>query len=701
MDDPRAAPLQSLLSDSFDTTPEIRSLDMARRCVVVGLLFALIGAVGACVEIHGGVVSGPEAWLILASIPMELGLLSFALLARSRTVVVAIVTIVYYTIHLCVEIVVTIWSGTHQLHTLTFLVWFFPLLILNKLINSGRAARVLSIVVATAPIIILIFLTPRLLRNCSKEQLEVIVGMELSYLLYSVILNMVTRYREAYIIARDRSDPIRLQALATEHLAFYDQLTGLPNRFLIRRRMKEAMVNSVNKGTFGALLFLDLDHFKTLNDTLGHQVGDSLLQAVAERLLKHTPPGATVARLGGDEFVVLLEDLGRTSDAAAASASIATGDLLRGLQPHYYVSGYEWTNSPSIGIAMYPEGADSVDNLLKRADIAMYRAKSLGRNRFCLFNPQLQTLVSERAALETDLRNALRDKQLSLVYQPQVDSSLQVTGAEALLRWKHPARGPVPPAEFIPVAEETGLILEIGQWVLRTACEQLARWASHPATCHLCVSVNISMRQLLESTFAESVIEVLSSTGADPHLLTLELTESAFMEVVEESISKMQEVRALGVRFSLDDFGTGYSSLSRLGSLPLDELKVDKGLVDDLAEDAKNTAIARAIIILADEFGLKIIAEGVETESARNFLLQQGCCNFQGYFFSRPLTIAHLEILLRGGSHAETSLEDKPEWQPTIPGRALDLQPAMSFSSTRYNAELPASSVNILQTHST
>ncbi len=672
--DPGAAPLQSPLCGSVDTAPEIRSLEMARRCVLMGLLFALAGAVEGCVEIHRCVVSGPEAWLILASVPIELGLFCFALLARSRTVVVAIITMVYYTLHLSAEIVVTVWSGAHQLHTLTFLVWFFPLLILNKLINSGRAARVLGIVVAPAPILILLFLLPRLRRNYSKDQLAVILCMELSYLLYSVILHMVTRYREAYIIERERSEAIRTQAIATEHLAFNDQLTGLPNSFLIRRRMKEAMANSMNNGTFGALLFLDLDHFKTLNDTLGHQVGDSLLQAVAQRLLKHAPPGATLARLGGDEFVVLLEDLGRTSDAAAESASIATGNLLRGLQPHYYLSGYEWTNSPSIGIALYPEEADSVDNLLKRADIAMYRAKSLGRNRFCFFNPQLQTLVTHRAALETDLRNALRDKQLSLVYQPQVDSSLRVTGAEALLRWKHPARGHVSPAEFIPVAEETGLILEIGHWVLRTACEQLARWALHPDTRHLCVSVNISMRQLLESTFADSVIEVLNSTGADPHLLTLELTESAVMEMVKESISKMQEVRALGVRFSLDDFGTGYSSLWRLGSLPLDELKVDKSFVDDLAEDAKKAAIAKAIITLAGELGLKVIAEGVETESARNLLLQQGCCNFQGYFFSRPLAVADLEVFLRGESQAEIFVEEKFEWHPATPDHMLDLQ---------------------------
>ena len=678
-----AAPLQLPRSGSVDTAPEIRSHEMARRCVLLGLLFALLGAAGGCVEIHGGAVSGPEAWLILASVPIELGLFCFALVARSQTVVAAILTTVYYTIHLSAEIVVTVWSGGHQLHTLTFLIWFFPLLILNKLINGGRAARVLDIVVAPAPIIILLFLVPKLLRNYSKEQLEVIVCMELSYLLYSVILNMVTRYREAYIIERERSEAIRTQALATEHLAFYDQLTGLPNSFLIRRRMKEAMVNSMNKGTFGALLFLDLDHFKTLNDTLGHQVGDSLLQAVAGRLLKHTPPGATVARLGGDEFVVLLEDLGSTSDVAATSASIATGNLLRGLQPHYDVGGYEWMNTPSIGIAMYPERADSIDDLLKRADIAMYRAKSLGRNRLCLFNPQLQTVVSERAALETDLRNALRDKQLSLVYQPQVDSSLQVTGAEALLRWKHPARGQVSPAEFIPVAEETGLILEIGHWVLRTACEQLARWASHPAMRHLSVSVNISMRQLLESTFVDSIIEVLGSTGADPHLLTLELTESAVMEMVEESISKMQEVRALGVRFSLDDFGTGYSSLWRLGSLPLDEVKVDKSFVDDLAEDIKKNAIARAIITLASELGLKIIAEGVETESAWNLLLQQGCCNFQGYVFSRPLAVAQFEVFCLAKNQAATLLEAQREWQPAIRGRVLDFQSALSFSSAR------------------
>ena len=679
--DPRTAPLQSQFNDSVDTAPEIRSHEMARRCVLMGVIFALLGAVAGCVEIHAGRVNGPEAWLILASVPMELGLFFFAFFVRSRTVVAASITVVYYTIHLSAEIVVTVLSGAHQLDTLTFLVWFFPLLILNRVINGGRVARVLGIVVTPTPLVILLCLLPRLRRTYSKDQLTVITCMELSYVLYSVILNMVTRYREAYIIEHERSEAIHTQALATEHLAFYDQLTGLPNRFLIRRRINEAMVNSVNKGTFGALLYLDLDHFKTLNDTLGHQVGDSLLQAVAERLLKHTPPGATVARLGGDEFVMLLEDLGKTSDAATASALIATGNLLRGLQPRYYFSGYEWTNSPSIGVAMYPEEAASVDDLLKRADIAMYRAKALGRNRWCLFDPQLQTLVTERATLETDLRNALQDKQLSLVYQPQVDSLFQVTGAEALLRWKHPVRGHVSPAEFIPIAEETGLILEIGHWVLCTACEQLARWASHPATRHLCVSVNISMCQLLESTFVDSIVKVLSSTGADPHSLTLELTESAVMEMVDESISKMQEVRALGVRFSLDDFGTGYSSLSRLARLPLYELKVDKSFVDDLVEDAKKTAIAKAVITLACELGLNVIAEGVETKSALDLLLQQGCCNFQGYYFSRPLAVAQFEAFLLGENQVATILEEKPEWQPATPGGVLVFEPALSFSS--------------------
>lgn len=675
--DTQAAPLQSKLGHSVGAAPAIRSHEMVRRCVLIGLLFALMGAVGGCFEIHAGVIRGPEAWLILASVPIELVLLSFTLLAGSRTVVIAMVTIVYYTIHLSAEIVVTVRSGAHQLHTLTFLVWFFPLLILNRLINGGRAARILGIVVTPAPVIILLCMLPTLLRSYSKDQLTVILCMELSYLLYSIILSMVTRYREAYIIERERSEAIRTQALATEHLAFYDQLTALPNRLLIRQRIDEAMLNSVKKGSFGALLFIDLDHFKMLNDTLGHQVGDNLLQAVAQRLLKHTPTRATVARLGGDEFVVLLEDFGKTLDAAAASAVTATNDLLRGLQPHYDLSGYEWTTSPSIGIAMYPEKADSVDDLLKRADIALYRAKALGRNRSCFFDPHLRTLVSRRAALEADLRNALRDKQLSLVFQPQVNFLSQVTGAEALLRWKHPERGHVSPAEFIPIAEETGLILEIGPWVLCTACEQLARWASHPATRHLCVSVNISMRQLLESTFADSVIEVLNSTGADPHLLTLELTESAAMEMIEESIGKMREVRALGVSFSLDDFGTGYSSLSRLGRLPLDELKVDKSFVDDMVEDAKKTAIAKAIITLAGELGLNVIAEGIETESSRDLLLQQGCRNFQGYFFSRPLAAPEFEVFLLGEDQAETFLRERPEWQPAVASLVLDFHAAL------------------------
>ena len=656
--------METELLPANKAAPEIRSRVLARHCILVALFFAMLGSAAGCVEVRLGSVRGPEAWLVVASLAVEALLFALAFFNPARASLAAVAGVTYFTFHLSAGVVLSACSETRQLDLLIFLIWFFPLLILNRLVNFNRAVRNLGYFVAGAPPAILLCLLPVIRQHYTRTQLIVVLCMQLSYLLYAAMLTMVTRYREAYIVERERGEALRAEAVVTERLAFSDGLTGLPNRAMIHRRLEEALADARQNHSLGALFFLDLDNFKNLNDTLGHGFGDSLLQAVALRLLANVPPGQTVGRLGGDEFVVLLQGLPSNQADAASAAQTAANRLLLGLRPQYRIRGYECTSTPSIGIALFPQPVDSVNDLLKRADLAMYRAKALGRNSFCLFDPQMQVLLEERAALEADLRLALRSGEFHLVFQPQVDATGRVTGAEALLRWNHPLRGFISPAEFIPVAEDSGLILQIGHWVLHTACKQLARWAASPLTKDLCLSVNISMLQLLESNFVSSVAESLAATHAHPHQLKLELTESAMMEMVEDCIVKMQQIQRLGVRFSLDDFGTGYSSLSQLQRLPLDQIKVDKSFVTNLAADPRNASIAKAIITLAHELGLNVIAEGVETELERDLLLQQGCSNFQGYLYSRPIPIAQFERYLADQVHLLSPADAPASPQP-------------------------------------
>jgi diguanylate cyclase (GGDEF)-like protein len=391
------------------------------------------------------------------------------------------------------------------------------------------------------------------------------------------------------------------------------------------------------------LLFIDLDNFKTLNDTLGHDKGDLLLQQVARRLTACVREGDTVARLGGDEFMVILEDLSKRAHEAAAQTETIGEKILYALNLPYDLSGHEFHSTPSIGVALFTNHQNSIDELMKRADLAMYQAKAAGRNTLRFFDPEMQAVVNARAGLEKDLRNGLQQNQLRLYYQAQVDSKGTLTGAEALVRWQHPERGLVSPAEFIPLAEETGLILPLGHWVLETACHQLASWAAAENTSRLTIAVNVSARQLHQADFVAQVMAVLKATGASPHALKLELTESLLLDDIEEIILKMAELKAMGVGFSLDDFGTGYSSLSYLKRLPLDQLKIDQSFVRDLLTDPNDAAIARTVIALTQSFGLSVIAEGVETAEQRDFLASQGCHAYQGYFFGRPLPLADFE----------------------------------------------------------
>lgn len=430
------------------------------------------------------------------------------------------------------------------------------------------------------------------------------------------------------------------------NLAFYDPLTSLPNRRLLRDRLKQALVASSRSGQAGALLFIDLDHFKTLNDTLGHDVGDLLLQQVAQRLIRCVREGDTVARLGGDEFVVVLESLGRKQDEVEAHCALVGDKIFSALNLPYQLGEHGLCSTPSIGIALFEGQQSSIEDLLKHADLAMYQAKTSGRNTLRFFDETMQAAVSERALLEADLREALVQQQFRLYYQPQVLGEGHITGAEALVRWLHPQRGIVPPTVFISLAEETGLILPLGQWVLETACAQLAVWATCPASAHLSLSVNVSVKQMQQDSFVERVLAVLGRTGINPSRLKLELTESVLVVDVEKTISKMAVLKSHGVGFSLDDFGTGYSSLTYLKRLPLDQLKIDKGFVRDVLIDSNDAAIAKMVIALADSLGLAVIAEGVETEAQRAFLAHLGCLAYQGYLMSCPLPIAGFDALM-------------------------------------------------------
>lgn len=428
-----------------------------------------------------------------------------------------------------------------------------------------------------------------------------------------------------------------------EELAFFDQLTGLPNRTLLLDRLKQSMTASLRSLSYNALLFIDLDNFKTLNDTLGHDMGDLLLKQVAQRLSKCVRAGDTVARFGGDEFVVMLAGLSTNERDAAVQTEMVGEKVLAVLNQVYQLGDIAYHGTPSIGATLFGGDQATVEDLLKQADLAMYKAKGMGRNALHFFDPEMETAVMTRAALEADLRQAVVERQFLLHYQAQVLDGGRVTGAEVLIRWQHPRRGMVSPAEFIPLAEETGLILAIGSWVLETACAQLAVWATRPEMAHLSIAVNVSAQEFREAEFVDKVLAIVSRTKANPERLKLELTESLLVNDVEDIIAKMTALKARGVGFSLDDFGTGYSSLSYLKRLPLDQLKIDQSFIKDILLDPDDAAIAKMIIALAESLGLVVIAEGVETAGQRDYLAYQGCHAYQGYLFSRPLPLNEFE----------------------------------------------------------
>jgi diguanylate cyclase (GGDEF)-like protein/PAS domain S-box-containing protein len=447
-------------------------------------------------------------------------------------------------------------------------------------------------------------------------------------------------------VTRDLS-PAKAAEKEIRNLAFYDPLTGLPNRRHLLDKLRQALASSAGRGRSQALLLIDLDNFKKLNDTLGHQTGDVFLQEIARRIQECVHEADSVCRVGGDSFIVMLEDLSEAAEEAAAEAQAVGEKILTLIGRPCMIEERECLSSASIGITIFGDRQCSTDEIMQQTDIALYQAKAAGRNTMRFFSPALQSAVNARATLEDDLRRAIKAKQFILFYQPQVERG-RLTGAEVLIRWQHPTRGMVRPDEFIRSAEDSGLILPMGDWVLEAACAQIASWAGREETAHLSLSVNISALQFRQPEFTEQVLATLERTGANPRDLKLELTESMLVDNFEEVIQKMTELKSHGLSFSLDDFGTGYSSLAYLKRLPLDQLKIDRAFVRDMLMDASSGAIAQAILSLGRAMNLSVVAEGVETEEQRSFLTDLGCHCFQGFLFSQPLPVDEFELFLRG-----------------------------------------------------
>ena len=429
-------------------------------------------------------------------------------------------------------------------------------------------------------------------------------------------------------------------------LVFFDQLTGLPNRLLLLDRLTRAISTGSRKSGYGALLLIDLDKFKTINDSLGHDTGDQLLKLVAQRLNGIVRAGDTVARIGGDEFVVMLDNLNEHEQEAANQTEAMGEKILALLGLPYSFNDEDYNCTTSIGATLFSGGRTDAETLLKQSDLAMQKAKDGGRNVVRFFDPDMEVVVMQRVHLEHELHEAISQQQFVLYYQPQLESG-KVVGAEALVRWCHPLSGMVSPADFIPMAEETGMILPLGNWVLGTACRQLALWENHAECAGLVIAVNVSAQQFRHTDFVSQVLMIVRETGANPYRLKLELTESLLVSNVEDIIVKMLALKAEGISFALDDFGTGYSSLSYLKRLPLDQLKIDQSFVRDVLIDPNDAVIAKTIITLARSLGLGVIAEGVETAEQRNFLADAGCVSCQGYYFSRPLPVEAFEIYVK------------------------------------------------------
>ena len=459
----------------------------------------------------------------------------------------------------------------------------------------------------------------------------------------SPIKNRAGEIIGAILVFHDVSEK-RILLEQMTHQAYHDPLTGLPNRILFNDRLALALAQAHRNQKMLAVLFLDLDRFKLVNDTMGHALGDKLLKEVAGRLVGCIRQSDTIARLGGDEFTILLPQPGDEDDVAKVARKI-----LQTFQQPWVLSGQEFHITVSIGIALYPNDGEDTETLLKHADTAMYRAKDQGRNNYQLYAPAMNAKIIERLTMENDLRRGLKREEFVVFYQPQINTKTgRIIGMEALLRWKHPDRGLVYPAEFIPLAEDTGMIIPIGEWVLRNACAQNKAWQD-AGFWPVRVTVNLSACQFQQHNLVETITQVMNQTGLDPRWLELEITESALMQDVDFAIKMLHDLKAMGVRISIDDFGTGYSSLNYLKRFPVHALKIDRSFVRDITANPEDAAIVSTVIVLAQNLNLKVIAEGVETEEQLTFLEHHHCCDMQGYLFSKPLPAGEFEKLLRDG----------------------------------------------------
>ncbi|MGZ5000380.1 MAG: putative bifunctional diguanylate cyclase/phosphodiesterase [Methylomonas sp.] len=450
---------------------------------------------------------------------------------------------------------------------------------------------------------------------------------------YVAVFNDITQRKEA-------EEQIR-------QLAFYDPLTHLPNRRLLMDRLAQAQLNSARNHQFGAILFMDLDQFKTLNDTQGHDMGDLLLIEVAKRLSASVREIDTVARLGGDEFVLLLEQLGDNLEQSASRAQIIGEKILASIRQPYLLKQYEYRTTASIGISLFYNSDINVDTLFKHADSAMYEAKNSGRDTMRFFDPAMQIILETRIALEIDLKQALDQEQLKLYYQAQTDAHFHIIGAEVLLRWEHPGKGLILPHQFVPLAEDTAQMIPIGLWILESACRQIQEWESRSMLSpSFRLAINISACHFRHPQFVQQVTQILASTKTDPRRLKLELNEKVFIHNLDDTVQKMVQLKKQGMAFSIDDFGTGYSSLSFLKQLPLDQLKIDRGLINEIGRSANADAFIQTIIGMSHTLGLEVIAEGVENENQIEYLTQFGCRTFQGFLFSRPIPASDFGALL-------------------------------------------------------
>ncbi len=510
---------------------------------------------------------------------------------------------------------------------------------------AGIAAGAVTTLSSIFPAILLFLLVDLLplswrFMMSDNHQEQLIGAMTLFFML--LLLLSARRLNETIMETLTmRHEKSRAEA-TIRHQALYDELTDLPNRRLLYSQLNREITRSRRHGHLGAILFLDLDYFKNVNDSLGHVVGDELLKQVAARLTGRLRNEDTVSRLGGDEFVILLPEIAKNTDQALTNAHSCASDLRKLFQDPFLVEGHTLHVSASMGIVLFPLDESTPGDLLQQADVAMYRAKDEGRDGFCLFHPGMQEALEARLKIQRGLRRALSEDQLELYYQPQVDRHGRILGAEALVRWHHPKLGLVSPAKFIPIAEETGLIYQLGDWVLETACRHIRQLNERFP---LAVSINISPKQFREPAFAERVKEVVKKSSIDPGLLHLEITESTVLDNVEQTIAHMESLKEFGIGFSIDDFGTGHSSLAYLKRLPIEALKIDRSFVRDVTDDRNDAVLVETIIVMARHLGLKVIAEGVETPEVLSFLAQKGCRKFQGYLFSRPVPLAELTAL--------------------------------------------------------